>query len=132
MTDLFSFGEPSTLHMRTGWGSGMVSSWCFCMKLPPVYEHTSSSGVQEHGHGDRCKGGEGGELDLDVKRAGGVLLQDIDGRQRDYCKGFLNLFGCGFSLVTLGRGRTSSITMVCTIQSIRSEQPGRTLHWLQL
>src|SRR5258705_6542789 len=33
VTDLFSFGEPSTLHMRTGWGSGVVSSWCFCTKL---------------------------------------------------------------------------------------------------
>src|SRR5258708_2339731 len=33
MTDPFSFGEPSTLRMRTGWGSGVVSSWCFCMKL---------------------------------------------------------------------------------------------------
>src|SRR5258708_232902 len=33
MTDLFSFGEPSTLRTRTGWGSGVVSSWCFCTKL---------------------------------------------------------------------------------------------------
>src|SRR5258705_12627803 len=33
MTDPFSFGEPSTLHMRMGWGSGVVSSQCFCMKL---------------------------------------------------------------------------------------------------
>src|SRR5258708_7408047 len=33
MTDPFSFGEPSTLHMRMGWGSGVVSSWCFCTKL---------------------------------------------------------------------------------------------------
>src|SRR6266436_4100376 len=33
MTDLFSFREPSTLHMRMGWGSGVVSSWCFCTKL---------------------------------------------------------------------------------------------------
>ena len=81
----------------------------------PVYEHTSSPGVQECGCGDRCKGGEGGELDLDVEGAGGVLRQDIDGRQRDYCEGFLNLSGCGFSLVTLGCRRTSSITTVCTI-----------------
>ena len=33
MTDPFSFGEPLMLRMRTGWGSGVVSSWCFCMKL---------------------------------------------------------------------------------------------------
>src|SRR5260221_12020500 len=33
MTDPFSFGEPSTLHMRTGWGSRVVASWWFCMKL---------------------------------------------------------------------------------------------------
>src|SRR5260221_5673023 len=33
MTDPFSFGELSTLHMRMGWGSRVVSSWCFCMKL---------------------------------------------------------------------------------------------------
>ncbi len=33
MTDPFLFVEPSTLCTRTGWGSGMVSSWCFCMKL---------------------------------------------------------------------------------------------------
>ena len=33
MTDPFSFGEPSTLHMRMGWGSRVVSSWCFCTKL---------------------------------------------------------------------------------------------------
>ncbi len=33
MTDLFSFGELLTLHMRMGWGSGVVSSWCFCTKL---------------------------------------------------------------------------------------------------
>src|SRR5258705_11363813 len=33
VTDLFSFVELSTLHMRTGWGRGMVSSWCFCTKL---------------------------------------------------------------------------------------------------
>src|SRR6266436_3503412 len=56
----------------------------------------------------------------------------MDGRQRDYCKGFLNLSGCGFSLVTLGHRRTSSITTVCTIRSIHTEQPGCTLHWLWL
>ena len=33
MTDPFSFRELSTLCMRMGWGSGVVSSWCFCMKL---------------------------------------------------------------------------------------------------
>ena len=33
MTDPFSFGELSTLCMRMGWGSGVVSSWCFCTKL---------------------------------------------------------------------------------------------------
>jgi len=33
VTDPFSFGELSTLHMRTGWGSRVASSWCFCMKL---------------------------------------------------------------------------------------------------
>ncbi len=33
MTDPFSFVELSTLCMRTGWRSGVVSSWCFCMKL---------------------------------------------------------------------------------------------------
>src|SRR5260221_11074665 len=33
----------------------------------------------------------------------------------DCCKGFLNLSGCGFYLITLGHGRTSLITMVCTI-----------------
>ena len=33
MTDPFSFGEPSMLHTRMGWGSRVVSSWCFCTKL---------------------------------------------------------------------------------------------------
>src|SRR5258707_7959854 len=33
MTDPFSFGELLTLHTRTGWGSRVVSSWCFCTKL---------------------------------------------------------------------------------------------------
>ena len=33
MTDPFSFAEPSTLCMRTGWGRGVVSSWCFWTKL---------------------------------------------------------------------------------------------------
>src|SRR5258708_1038462 len=36
MTDPFSFGEPSTLAMRTGWGSGVVSTWCFWMHPSPV------------------------------------------------------------------------------------------------
>ena len=31
--DPFSFAEPSMLHMRMGWGSGVVLSQCFCMKL---------------------------------------------------------------------------------------------------
>ncbi len=33
MTDPFSFGELLMLCTRMGWGSGVVSSWCFCMKL---------------------------------------------------------------------------------------------------
>ena len=33
MTDPFSFVDPSTLCTRTGWGRGVVSSWCFCTKL---------------------------------------------------------------------------------------------------
>ena len=33
VTDLFSFAEPSTLQTRTGWGRGVVLSWCFCTKL---------------------------------------------------------------------------------------------------
>ena len=32
----------------------------------PVYEHPSCSGIQECRCGDRCKRGEGGELNLDV------------------------------------------------------------------
>src|SRR5258708_10438995 len=51
----------------------------------------------------------------------GVLRQNVDCRWGDCCKGFLNLSGCGFSLVTLGHGRTSLITMVCTIQSIHTD-----------
>src|SRR5258705_13910497 len=27
-----SLAEPSTLCNRMGWGSGVVSSWCFCTK----------------------------------------------------------------------------------------------------
>ncbi len=38
----------------------------------PVYEHSSCSGVQEHGGGDRHEGSEGGELNLDVEGMGGV------------------------------------------------------------
>ena len=30
--ELCSLVEPSTLHNRMGWGSGVVSSWCFCTK----------------------------------------------------------------------------------------------------
>ena len=88
--------------------------------------------VKECGHGDGCEGGEGGELDLDVEGVRGVLRQDIDCGWGDCCKGFLNLSGCGFSLITLGHRRTSSITMVCTIRSICTEQLGHTLHWLRL
>ncbi len=33
MIDPFSFAELSTLRMRTGWGRGVVSSWCFWTKL---------------------------------------------------------------------------------------------------
>ena len=33
MTDPFSFGEPLTLRTRMGWGSRVVSRWCFCTKL---------------------------------------------------------------------------------------------------
>ncbi len=50
MTDPFSFGEPSMLHMRTGWGSRVVSSWCFCMKLQfmnmPVAPESRSADVE--------------------------------------------------------------------------------------
>ena len=73
--------------------------------------------------GDRCEGSEGGELDLDIEGMRGVLQQDIDCGWGNCCRGFgkvahvgfLNLSGCGFSLVTLGHGRTILITMVCTI-----------------
>ncbi len=33
MTDPFSFAELSMLRTRTGWGRGVVSSWCFWTKL---------------------------------------------------------------------------------------------------
>ena len=50
MTDLFSFVEPSTLHMSTGWGRGVVSSWCFCTKLQfmnmPVTLESKSADVE--------------------------------------------------------------------------------------
>ena len=50
MTDPFSFGELSTLHTRMGWGSGVVSSWCFCMKLQfmniPVALESRSADVE--------------------------------------------------------------------------------------
>ncbi len=50
VTDLFSFAEPSTLHMRTGWGRGVVSSWCFCAKLQfmnmPVALESRSTDVE--------------------------------------------------------------------------------------
>src|SRR5258707_10263545 len=50
VTDPFLFGEPSTLCMRMGWGSGAVSSWCFCMKLQfmniPVAPESRSTDVE--------------------------------------------------------------------------------------
>src|SRR5260370_42340299 len=50
MTDPFSFGEPSKLHTRTGWGRGVVSSWCFCTKLQfmnmPVAPESRSADVE--------------------------------------------------------------------------------------
>ena len=105
---------------RLGEGSGLKLVF---LHKTPVYEHASCSRIQECGHGDRYKGGEGGELDLDIEGAGGVLQQDIDHRWGNCCKGFgevtcvgsLNFSGCGFSLVTLGYGRSNWITMVCTI-----------------
>ena len=137
MTDLFSFAEPSTLCTRTSWGSRVKLVF---LHKTLVYEHASCSGIQECGCGDGCKGGEGGELNLDVEGVGGVLRQDIDHRWGDCHKGFgkvacvgsLNFSGCSFSLVTLGYRRSSSIKMVCTIQSICTGQPGCMLHQLQL
>ena len=122
---------------RLGEGSGLKLVFLY---KTPVYEHASCSGIQECRCGDRCKGSEGGELDLDVEGAGGVLQQDVDRRWGNCHKGFgkvthmgsLNFSGCGFSLVTFGYGRSSLITMVCTIRSIHSGQPGHMLHWLQL
>ncbi len=122
---------------RLGEGSGLKLVFLY---ETLVYEHASCSGIQEHRCGDRCEGSEGGELNLDVEGAGGVLQQDIDHRWGNCHKGFgkvtcmgsLNFSGCSFSLVTLGYGRSSSITTVCTIQSIHSEQPGCMLHQLQL
>src|SRR5258708_33105427 len=32
MMEPCSLAEPSMLHNRMGWGSGVVSSWCFCTK----------------------------------------------------------------------------------------------------
>ena len=50
MTDPFSFGELSTLHTRMGWGSGVVSRWCFCTKLwfmnIPVAPESRSADVE--------------------------------------------------------------------------------------
>ena len=50
MTDLFSFRELLTLHTRMVWGSGVVSSWCFCTKLwfmnIPVAPESRSADVE--------------------------------------------------------------------------------------
>jgi len=50
MTDPFSFVEPLMLCMRTGWGSKVVSSWCFCTKLQfmnmPVALESRSADVE--------------------------------------------------------------------------------------
>ena len=50
MTDPFSFGEPLTLRTRMGWGSGVVSRWCFCTKLwfmnMPVAPESRSADVE--------------------------------------------------------------------------------------
>src|SRR5258706_14862170 len=50
MTDPFSFVELLMLCMRTGWGSGVVSSWCFCTKLQfmnmPVAPESRSADVE--------------------------------------------------------------------------------------
>src|SRR5258706_502305 len=50
MTDLFSFREPLMLCTRMGWGSGVVSSWCFCTKLwfmnIPVAPESRSTDVE--------------------------------------------------------------------------------------
>src|SRR6266436_2501059 len=89
---------------RLGEGSGLKLVFLY---KTLVYEHAGCSRIQEHGCGDRCKGSEGGELDLDVEGAGGVLQQDIDCRWGNCHKGFgevaymgsLNFSGCGFSLV---------------------------------
>ena len=118
-----------------GEGSGLKLVF---LDKTPVYEHTSFSGIQEHRCGDGCKGGERGELNLDIEGAGGVLQQDIDHRWGNHGKGFgevahmgsLSFSGCGFSLVTLGYGRSILITTVCTIQSTRTGQPGCMLHQL--
>src|SRR5258706_3793478 len=53
MTDPFSFGEPSMSCMRTGWGSGVVSSWCFCTKLR--FMNILSGHVQDQEH-TQCPG----------------------------------------------------------------------------
>ncbi len=70
MTDLFSFAEPSTLCTRTSWGSRVKLVF---LHKTLVYEHPSCSRIQEHGCGDRCEGGEGGVLNLDIEGVRGVL-----------------------------------------------------------
>src|SRR6266481_634375 len=101
MTDPFSFAEPSTLHTRTGWGRGVVLSLCFCTKLWFM---------------NMLVAPESRSMDLETE-AGGVLQQDVDHRWGNCHKGFskvacvgsLNFSGCGFSLITLGYRRSSSI-----------------------
>src|SRR5258708_5021049 len=138
MTDPFSFAELSTLYMRTGWGRGGLK--LVFLYETSVYEHPGHSRIQGCGCGNGCKGSEGGELDLDIEGTGGVLQQDVDHRWGNCHKGFgevthvgsLNISGCGFSLISLGYGRSSLITMVCIIQSICTGQLGCTLHQLWL
>src|SRR5258707_15204974 len=139
MTDPFSFAEPSTLCTRTGWGRGVVSSWCFCTKLwfmnMPVALESRSVDVET----DTREVREVSSTWM-LREQGETLQRDIDCRWGNCCKGFgkvahmgsLNFSGCGFSLVTLGYGRSSWITMVYTIRSIHSGQPGCMPHRLQL
>src|SRR5258708_36759027 len=83
-----------------------------------LYEHASHSRIQEHRCGDRCEGGKGDELNLDVEGVGGDLCEEIDHRWGNCQKGFgkvtcvgsLNLSGFGFRSVTLGPRSSSSIT----------------------
>ncbi len=93
---------------RLGEANGLKSVFLY---KTLVYEHAGCSGIQEHRCGD---GGEGGELNLDIEGAGGVLQQDVDHRWGNCCKGSgevtcmrsLDFSGCSFSLVTLGHRRS--------------------------